>query len=137
MAPIIASGLIELGKGLIDKFFPDPEQKAKANLDLLQMQVNGELKELEARMSAITEEAKSEDPWTSRARPSFLYVFYTILLFLVVIVPAIGVFYPAQMTAFFENVKKGFEAIPEELWWTFSVGYLGYTGFKSFEKKRK
>ena len=38
------------------------------------------------------------------------------------------------MQAFFANVAAGFEAIPGELWMTFAAGYLGYTGFRSFEK---
>lgn len=136
MNPLIASGLLEVGKGLIDKFFPDPEAKAKAQLDLLKMQSDGDLKELEARMAVIADEAKSADPWTSRARPSFLYVFYAILLSLVVVAPFVGVFYPTQMHTFFSNVKLGFDAIPEDLWWTFTAGYLGYTGFRTMEKKK-
>ena len=34
-------------------------------------------------MSAIVAEANSSDPWTSRARPSFLYLIYVLLLFAV------------------------------------------------------
>jgi hypothetical protein len=31
-------------------------------------------------MAAVLAEAESPDPWTSRARPSFLYVMYVLLL---------------------------------------------------------
>lgn len=129
--------LIEIGLKLLDKVIPDPQAKAQAQLDLMRLQQSGEFKELEARYSAITAEANSSDPWTSRARPSFLYVFYGILLSLVVLAPAIGVLNPAAMSAFFANVAAGFEAIPEALWWTFSAGYLGYTGARTFEKQKR
>ena len=73
--------LVEIGAKLIDRLIPDKEAAAKAKLELLAMQQQGELKELEVRMSAILAEAQSADPWTSRARPSFLYVVYLLILF--------------------------------------------------------
>lgn len=136
MNTLLLGGIFDIGRTLIDKLMPNPEAKAKAQLELLQMQQNGELRELETRMSAILAEANSADPWTSRARPSFLYTFYAIILMMVVVAPVIGVFYPAAMDAFFANVQKGFAAIPEEMWWAFTAGYLGYAGARTFEKRR-
>lgn len=135
MNPLLLGGIFEVGKSLIDKLIPDPQAKAKAQLELIQMQQNGELKELETRMGAILAEANSADPWTSRARPSFMYVFYFIILSLTVVAPIIGVFNPEAMQLFFSNVGAGFIAIPEELWWTFTAGYLGYAGARTYEKK--
>lgn len=137
MNPLIVGGLFDIGKSIIGKLFPDPAQKAKAELELLAMQQSGELKELEVRMSAIIAESNSPDPWTSRARPSFLYVFYFVILSLIIFAPVLGVFFPEQMGTFFDNVAKGFAAIPEELWWVFTTGYLGYSGVRTFEKKNK
>lgn len=128
------SPIFELGSKILDRVLPDPSQKAAAQLELLKLQQTGEFKELDARMSAITAEAQSADPWTSRARPSFLYVFYTLILALVLVGPIVGVFAPDQMALFFANVQKGFAAIPGELWATFTAGYLGYGGFRTFEK---
>ena len=71
MDPITISGIIGIGGKLIDKMFPDPEQKAKAQLELVQMQQAGELEELKTELSAIISESQSADPWTSRARPCF------------------------------------------------------------------
>ena len=123
-----------IGK-VLDKAWPDPAQKAQAALELERLRQAGEFKELDAAMSAIIAEANSSDPWTSRARPSFLYVFYFILLALVVFAPLVGIMKPEAMRLFFDNVKYGFEAIPEALWWTFSAGYLGYTTARTYEKK--
>lgn len=128
------SGLLELGSTLIDRLIPDKAQQAEAKLKLLEMQQQGELQQLQTRMSAILAEAQSSDPWTSRARPMFMYVFYVLLLFLVIIAPLVGVLAPSAMSVFFANVKAGFQAIPEELWWTFSAGYLGYAGVRGYEK---
>jgi len=133
--PIVA-GLFSVGEKLIERLFPNPEDKAKAQLALVQMEQEGELQRMTLRYSAITAEANSEDKWTSRARPSFMYVFYIILLNLVIICPAIGVFFPEQMTTFFTNVKLGFDAIPEPLWWLFGSGFLGYTTARTFEKTK-
>lgn len=136
MSALLVGGILDIGKTLIGRLFPDPEQRAKAELELLAMQQNGELEAAKIQMSAIIAEAQSADPYTSRARPSFMYVFYTLLLSLVVVAPFVGVFFPEQMDMFFNNVGKGFHAIPEELWWTFTVGYLGYTGARTYEKRK-
>lgn len=136
MNPALIGGIFEVGSKLLDKFFPDPAERAQKQLELLQLQQSGELKELETRMSAILAEANSADPWTSRARPAFLYVFYIIILTMVVVAPVIGVFHPGTMDTFFANVGKGFAAIPEEMWWAFTAGYLGYAGARTFEKRK-
>ena len=65
---------------IIDKVIPDKEARAKAKLELLELEGTQELKHIETQLSAIIAEANSPDPWTSRARPSFLYVMYALLL---------------------------------------------------------
>ena len=136
MNPLLIGGVMDVGNRLINKWFPDPEQKAKAQMELFQMQAQGELKETEVRLSAIMKEAQSTDPWTSRARPTFMYVFYLVIACLVIVAPLVGVFHPEEMKTFFTNVKQGFNAIPEEMWWVFTVGYLGYSGARTFEKSK-
>lgn len=121
---------------VLDRVIPDPTERAAAKQRLLELEQQGQLAELQARYSAITTEAASADPWTSRARPSFMYVFYFLLIALVVLAPLVGVFFPDQMGQFFANVQAGFAAIPEAMWWTFSAGYLGYTTARSVEKGR-
>lgn len=130
---LVASGLFDIGKALIDKLIPDPAANAAAQLELMRLDQNGQLTELQTRMSAILAEANSDDPWTSRARPSFLYLFYSLVAFMVMGAPLLGVFFPEQMDLFFHNVNKGFNAIPEEMWWAFTAGFLGYSGGKTYE----
>ena len=53
MNPLLIGGVFEVGKALIAKLLPDPEARAKAELELLTLHQRGELDELTARMSAI------------------------------------------------------------------------------------
>lgn len=129
----VATGLFDVARNLINKLIPDPVANAEAQLKLMELDQQGRLADLQLQMSAIVAEANSSDPWTSRARPSFMYLFYAIVMFMVMLAPMIGVFYPERMDLFFMNVSKGFNAIPEPMWWTFTAGFLGYSGSKSLE----
>ena len=108
----------------------DPAKAAELQQIVSQL----ELETQKAQSAMIVAEASSSDPWTSRARPSFLYIFYFLLLFIGVVAPTIGIFYPQQMMTFFGNVKLGLLAIPDSLYTLFGAGYLGYVGARSFDK---
>lgn len=136
MIPVpIITGLFSIGQSLIEKLFPDPEKKAAAQLQLLQLQQAGELKELEVQMSAIVAEANSNDPWTSRARPSFMYVIYLMIL-MSVPMGFLAAFKPEMASAVAVGMKAWLDAVPSELWTLFGVGYLGYTGARTWEKNK-
>jgi hypothetical protein len=59
---------------LIDKIIPDPQARDRAKLELIRLQGDQEAAAIAQQMQAIIAEANSGDPWTSRARPSFLYM---------------------------------------------------------------
>src|SRR5688500_20378397 len=65
---------------LLDKIIPDPQARDKAKLELIKLQNDQEMATIGVQMQAIVAEAQSADPWTSRARPSFVYVMYTLIL---------------------------------------------------------
>ena len=137
MNPLLIAPLFDLGKSLIDKIFPDKEkmaaERAKAELALLQLQQDGKMQELGVQMSAILAEAQSSDPWTSRARPSFLYVIYFMIL-LGVPMGILSAFYPEIAGRVAVGLQKWLAAIPDSLWALFGAGYLGYTGARMWEK---
>ena len=117
-----------------------PEKMAEAD----RMKLEAELKlaimaadntELQTRMSAILAEAKSADPWTSRARPSFLYVIYVLILASVPM-GILSAFEPNIALAIANGMKAWLGAIPDMLWGTFGAGYLGYSAARSFDKKQ-
>lgn len=107
-----------------------PDQKAALQMKLADL----ELAATNAQMEMIKAEASSNDPWTSRARPSFMYVFYFILLLCGVVAPFMGIWWPNYMNTFFSCMATGFKAIPSDLYALFGAGYLGYTGMRTFEK---
>lgn len=134
MNPLIIGGLFDIGKSLIGKLFPDPAERAKAELELLTMQQSGELKELETRMSAILAEANSTDPWTSRARPSFMYVIYVMILTSIPM-GILAAFKPDMAAAIAAGMQAWLAAIPEDLYALFGIGYVGYAGARTLEKR--
>ena len=135
MDPITITSLFTIGSKIIDKFFPDPEQKAKAQLELLQMQQNGELTMVQTQLSAIIAEAKSADPWTSRARPSFLYVVYVLLLWSIPM-GVLTIFRPEAAASFTLGFKAWMEAIPEPIIILFGTVMTGYVASRGYEKVR-
>lgn len=135
MDPITLSGIFSIGTKLIDKIFPDPEQKAKAQLELLKLQQSGDLDEMKTQLSAIIAEAQSTDPWTSRARPSFLYVVYVLLLWSIPM-GVLTIFRPEAAAAFTAGFKAWMLAIPEPVLTLFGVVMTGYVAGRSWEKVR-
>ena len=131
--PLIIGGVVDLLSKGIDRIFPDKVEREKAKLALIQAQQAGELRELEISMSAILAEASSADPWTSRARPSFMYVMYVLLLASLPM-GVLSAFNPGAATAIIEGYSGWLNAIPSDMWWLFGAGYLGYAGARTFEK---
>ena len=119
--------------GLLDKIIPDPKAREEAKLSLMKEEGTQVLKEVEAQLSPILAEAKSADPWTSRARPSFMYVIY-ILLLTSIPMAIVYAFDPLLATDLTNGFKDWLNAIPEPIINLFGMGYLGYTGARSFEK---
>ena len=76
----ILTSLLPLISNVLDKVVPDPKAREAAKLKLIQEAQAGKLQEVEKQLSAIVAEAQSKDPWTSRARPTFLYVVYLLIL---------------------------------------------------------
>jgi hypothetical protein len=129
----IMSGIGTLAKDLRQAIVGSemqPEQKVALEMKIMEL----EQASVVAQMEMIKAEASSADPWTSRARPMFMYVFYSILLLMGIVAPIVGIFFAAESAQFYTNVAAGFKAIPSDLYALFGAGYLGYAGFRSFEK---
>lgn len=141
MGAALASGVIDAGKTLIDRIFPDKEKQAQeraaAELELTRVLHEGRLEEARVRLSAIMAEAQSADPWTSRARPSFLYVMYAMILWSIPM-GVLSYFKPDAAVAVAAGMKAWLAAIPSDLWTVFGIGYTGYTAMRSiFDKPKK
>ena len=126
---------LSLGEKVIDKIFPDPAQRDQAKLEMLKMQQSGDLDSVKIHMSAIIAVAQSADPWTSRARPSFLYVMYVMILASIP-VGVLSVFKPDAAVQIANGMKAWLAAVPDTLWAVFGVGYTGYTVARSAWDKK-
>ncbi|MBL4766280.1 MAG: hypothetical protein JKY94_00905 [Rhodobacteraceae bacterium] len=131
----ITSALVGPVLALVDDLFTSDEERDAAKLKLLSAEGQIKLAELEVSMSAILAEANSKDPWTSRARPTFLYLMYSVIV-LCVFGGIAGIWAPEATAQAAENIGALLAAIPDNLWWLFGAGYLGYTGARSFDKWR-
>lgn len=120
---------------IIDKVIPDPKARDAAKLELLRLQGTQELDLLRTQLSAIVAEANSADPWTSRARPSFLYVMYTMIL-LSVPMGVVAAFRPALAQAIGAGITAYLNGLPEPLYALFGTGYLGYTAARQWGKAK-
>ena len=121
--------------GLLDKLIPDPKARDEAKLRLLELQGSQEMEATKTQISAIMAEAQSADPWTSRARPSFLYVMYALLLWAIPM-GLIAAVQPAMAKDIAAGMNAYLNGIPEPLYALFGTGYLGYTVARQWGKTK-
>ena len=124
MFPLTA--ILGIGEKLIDKFFPDPEQKAKAQLELMQMQQNGELAKMQADIAESQEITKrwesdmTSDSWLSKnIRPMALIAIFA------------GYFLFAMMSAFGYDATESYVQLLGQ--WG-QIVFLAYFGGRTVEK---
>jgi hypothetical protein len=130
--PILESIIGPLAS-IIDKVIPDKAARDRAKIELIKLEGSQELKGLQARLSAILAEARSTDPWTSRARPSFLYVMYAIILWALPM-GLIAAFRPEAARDIAAGMNAYLNGLPEPLYALFGTGYLGYTAARQWGK---
>ena len=128
MFPLAA--LFEVGGKLIDKLIPDPEAKAKAQLELAQMAQDGELAKMandtklyEVEQENITDRWRSDmgsDSWLSKnIRPlALIAIFVAFFLF-------------TMMSAFGYNAQESYVQLLGQ--WG-QIIFLAYFGGRTVEK---
>jgi|SRR5882724_698606 len=130
---ILGGGVGQLFKDIVGTFHASPEEKAKfqaaidenqKEIQLAQIALEAKAqdtlaRETEAASNNIRADAATGDKFTSRARPSFLYVMLGILAANYVVFPIAG---------------KPPLVFPDALFWLFGSCMLGYTGARSWEK---
>ena len=118
--------LFDVGMKVLDKFIPDPEAKAKAQKELLQMQQEGKLAELNAdniEAQEITKRQQADmgsDSWLSKnIRPlSLIALFFAYIIF-------------AVMSAFGINTNDNYTMLLGQ-WGQLAFGF--YFGSRGLEK---
>lgn len=128
MNPLILGGIFELGKTLIDRFVPDPEKKAAAELEMLKMAADGELKQVIAQLEINAKEAAHPSVFVAGWRPFFGWAGGVGFVYATVIQPML-VWYGSA---------RGWPAPPDiniDLLWVVITGMLGIGGLRTFEKR--
>jgi hypothetical protein len=120
--------------GVLDRIIPDAQARDAAKLELLRLERNHELGTLRAQMAGVLAEANAADRWTARARPSFLYVMYALLLWSIPM-GLIAAVRPAAAQAIARGMTAYLNGLPEPLYALFGTGYLGYTVAREWGKR--
>lgn len=123
----------KLADDALNAAFPTPEAKASAAAIQLKAQADAIVEQLTAARTVMLAEAQSADKWTSRARPSFLYVMYVMIMASI----PMGVLYafdPAHAAAIAKGLQQWLAALPDQLWSMMTYCYLGYTVARSGDK---
>lgn len=136
---ILGGSLLEGISSIIGKFKLDPAERAKIqaavdahafDLAVKEAELQARLaefqaREIEAASAIIQAEGASTDRFTSRARPAFMWLMYIVIGWNFILLPII------QMT---QGMPTQPIVLPEEMYWLFASGYLGYVGFRSLDK---
>ena len=124
------AGLLNIGSQLIEKLIPDPEAKAKAQLDLAKLAQDGELASManetklyETEQNNLTDRMKADmgsDSWLSKnIRPMTLIAIF------------VGYFMFAMMSAFGYNANEAYVTLLGQ-WGMLVMSF--YFGGRTLEK---
>ena len=129
MNPLLLGPLFELGKGIIDRIFPDPAQKAAAELELMKMTQDGDLKQILAQLDINAKEAQHPSVFVAGWRPFFGWAGGAGFVYATI----------AQPVLVWVGAAKGWPAPPEvniDLLWVVVTGMLGLGTLRSVEKSK-
>lgn len=127
MNPLLLGPIFEIGKTLIDRWMPDPEKKREAELELMRMAADGELKQVIAQLEINAREAQHASVFVAGWRPFFGWA------------GGLGFVYATvgqPILAWVAGIK-GWPVPPElnlDLLWVVVTGMLGIGGLRSLEK---
>ncbi len=139
MNPLIVGGIFNLADKVFDKLFPNPEQKAKAQLELLKLQQEGAFKELEAhlqlaqgQMEINKAEAESPDFFRGGWRPFIGWVCGLGLFYQFLLRPILTFILMVS-----ETKVQTLPALELETLMTLLFGILGLGAYRTLEKIKK
>jgi len=132
LSSVVGGSIGEKADGVVAALEGEIGNRPEVQAAMLQQELEVKkliLADAEGSRQLIASESKSEDPFVRRARPAFLWLFYIVIVVNFVIIPVLRF--------------SGFEAtivypdLPEQLYWLFGSSFLGYSGFRTFDKMRK
>ena len=124
------SAALDIGGKLIDRLWPDPTQAAKAKLELLKMQQEGDLAVMVAQTDINKVEAGSSSIFVAGWRPFVGWVCGAALVYAAILEP---------LARFISKVgfsyTGDFPVIDTMLTMQILMGLLGMAGLRSWDKK--
>lgn len=120
--------LLNIGNTIINKLFPDPAERDKAQLALLQMQQNGELAAMTAQTDINKVEAGSVNLFVAGWRPAIGWICGCALAYSAILEPFI------RMFAALYGYTGAFPNIDTTLTMQVLLGMLGLGAMRSFDK---
>jgi hypothetical protein len=129
MNPLLLGPLFELGKGIIDRVFPDPAQKAAAELELMKMTQDGDLKQIMGQLEINAREAQHASVFVAGWRPFFGWAGGAGFVYATLLQPILA----------WVGAIKGWPAPPDvniDLLWVVVTGLLGLGTLRSVDKAK-
>jgi len=127
MNPLVLGSIFEIGKTLLDRFVPDPSAKQAAEMELVRMAADGELKQIIAQLEINAREATHSSIFVAGWRPAFGWCGAAGFLYATIGQPVLA----------WVGSIRGWPAPPElnlDLLWVVVTGLLGIGGLRSVEK---
>ena len=121
---------LEIGGKVLDRVFPDPTERAKAQLELLKLEQSGDLAVMTAQTDINKVEASNTNLFVSGWRPFVGWVCGIALLYAAIIEPLAR--FVAQVIF---KYAGAFPFIDTTLTLQILLGLLGLAGMRSWEKK--
>lgn len=129
MNPLILGSVLEIGKDLIGRFFPNKEEAARAEAEFLRMAAEGELKQIIGQLEINAREAQHASVWVAGWRPFFGWIGGAAFAYAVIGHNALS----------WVATINGWPMPPmmdHDLLWTVVTGMLGIGGLRTFEKTK-
>ena len=129
MNPLILGPIFEIGKTLIERWLPDPEKKREAEMELVRMAAEGELRQVIAQLEINAREAAHPSVFVAGWRPFFGWAGGAGFVYATILQPLL-----AWLAA-----VKGWPVPPVlnlDLLWVVVTGMLGIGGLRTFEKSK-
>lgn len=140
MIPVaLLPSIFEIGSRVLDRVFPDPEQRAKAQLELMRLDQEGQFKELDVQLQVSLAQAKineadatSQNPFQAGWRPAAGWVCVAGLAYQFIVCPLL----PWVLTV------CGVHDVPplpglDDILFELILGMLGLGGLRTAEKHRR
>lgn len=129
MNPLVLAPVLDIGKTLIERWFPDPEKARQAEAEFLRLAMEGELKQAVAQLEINAREAQHPSVWVAGWRPFFGWAGGAGFVYATILQPLLS--WAASV--------KGYPPPPAlnlDLLWVVVTGMLGIGGLRTFEKAK-